>query len=509
VSGKVYLVGAGPGDPELLTLKGARCLGQAQAVVYDFLANPALLDLAPAGAERIYVGKKGGDHTLSQEEINRLLCDLGRAGKIVVRLKGGDPFVFGRGGEEASALAAADVSFEVVPGVTSAIAAPAYAGIPVTDRRCSTEVAFITGHEDPTKEGSSINWPALAGLKTLVFLMGVKNLPDICAQLIDHGKSPQTPAAAVRWGTTSQQKTITGTLNSLPRLVSEAGLKPPAIFVVGDVVGLRPEIAWFEKLPLFGKRVLVTRTRKQASKLSHKLRAMGAEVLEIPTIAIKPPADPGPLSRAAAQAESYDWLIFTSANGVTAFLAALQDAGKDVRALAGARLAAIGPATAQALTDQGLLAEVTAESFVAEGLLEALKNQGLAGKRILLPRAAKAREVLPETLRQWGAVVEVVPAYESVVPPDSGPKLAEALARGVEVITFTASSTVENLMALVSPAERERLQDLSAQGKLIVAAIGPVTAETARRHGLTVQVVPEAYTIDSFVRALAAYFGKP
>jgi len=509
VSGKVYLVGAGPGDPELLTLKGARCLGQAQVVVYDFLANPALLDLAPAAAERIYVGKKGGDHTLSQDEINRLLCDFGKAGKIVVRLKGGDPFVFGRGGEEASALASAGVSFEVVPGVTSAIAAPAYAGIPVTDRRCSTEVAFVTGHEDPTKVSSSINWPALAGLGTLVFLMGVKNLPDICAQLITHGKSPQTPAAAVRWGTTSQQETITGTLESLPRLVSEAGLKPPAVFVVGEVVKLRPEIAWFEKLPLFGKRVLVTRTRKQASKLSRKLRAMGAEVIEIPTIAIQPPADPGPLNKAAAQANTYDWLIFTSANGVEAFFAALQDAGRDVRALAGALLAAIGPATAQALKDKGLLPEVTAKSFVAEGLLEALKGQGLAGKRVLLPRAAQAREVLPETLRQWGAVVEVVPAYESVPPKGAGQNLAEALARGLEVITFTASSTVENLLALVSPADRKRLQDLSAQGKLTVAAIGPITAETARRHGLNVQVVPEAYTIDALVRALAAHFNRP
>lgn len=509
MKGKVYLVGAGPGDPELLTLKGARCLKKAEAVVYDFLANPALLDLAPAAAERIYVGKKGGDHTMGQDDINQLLCDLAAQGKTVVRLKGGDPFVFGRGGEEAGALAAAGMDFEIVPGVTSAIAAPAYAGIPVTDRRCSTEVAFITGHEDPNKKNSTINWPSLAGLGTLVFLMGVKNLPEICRQLMAHGKPPDTPAATVRWGATPRQQTITGTLATLPDLAVQAGLKPPAVTVVGEVVGLRQELAWFEKLPLFGKRVLVTRTRQQASRLSRALEDMGAAVKEIPTIAIQPPTDPGPLNRAVKRVESYQWLIFTSANGVDAFFAALEKAGKDVRSLAGARLAAIGPATAQALNKRGLQPDVTAKSFTAEGLLECLNQSEISGKRILLPRAAQAREVLPQTLREWGGLVDVVAAYESVPPQGAGQRLSQALAEGLDAVTFTASSTVTNFMNLLTPADCDILKSMSAQGKIIMAAIGPITAETAAEHGLTVHVMPQTYTIDALAQSLAAHFIKP
>lgn len=506
MSGKVYLVGAGPGDPGLLTQKGAACLKKAEVVVYDFLANPELLALAPASAERIYVGKKGGDHTMSQEDICELLCDLAAAGKIVTRLKGGDPYVFGRGGEEASALRQRGLTFEVVPGVTSAIAAPSYAGIPVTDRRATTEVAFITGHEDPTKPNSTINWASLAGIGTLVFLMGVKNLPNICEQLIKHGKSPDTPAAAVRWGTTPKQWTITGTLADLPDKVQKAGLKAPAITVVGKVVSLRDELQWFEELPLFGRRVVVTRTREQASQLSAGLRELGAEVLEIPTIALQPPSDPQPLASACENIESYDWLVFTSPNGVKAFFAALEAAGKDCRALHRAKIATIGPATGKAVAKRGLKPDVVARTFVAEGLLESLAGYDLSGATVLLPRAAQAREVLPETLASRGARVEVVTAYETIAPTGSAKALKEAMASGFDAVTFTSSSTVTNFLALLDRDDQEELIRRSKAKEVTVASIGPITSQTARDKGLEVQVEPGAYTIGDLVHALSSHF---
>lgn len=506
MSGIVYLVGAGPGDPGLLTQKGAACLKKAEVVVYDYLANPELLSLAPASAERIYVGKKGGDHTKTQEQINELLCDLAAAGKIVTRLKGGDPYVFGRGGEEASALHQRGLAFEVVPGVTSAIAAPSYAGIPVTDRRATTEVAFITGHEDPTKPGSTINWASLAGIGTLVFLMGVKNLPHICKQLMAHGKPADTPAAAVRWGTTPKQETVTGTLADLPDKVKKAGLKAPAITVVGQVVSLRDELQWFEHLPLFGKRIVVTRTREQASQLSAQLRELGAEVLEIPTIAVQPPADPEPLAKACADIEAYDWLVFTSPNGVSAFFAALNAVGKDCRSLYKAKVAAIGPATGKAVAGRGVKPDVVARTFVAEGLLDALAAHDLDGAKVLLPRAAQAREVLPETLASRGARVEVVPAYETVAPQGSAEALKQAMAEGFDAVTFTSSSTVSNFLALMDESHRRELTRRSQSGEIIAASIGPITTQTAREAGLSVQVEPGAYTIDDLVEALAGHF---
>lgn len=508
MSGKVYLVGAGPGDPGLLTQKGVACIKKAQVVVYDYLANPELLALAPLSAERIYVGKKGGDHTKTQAQINQLLCDLAASGKIVTRLKGGDPYVFGRGGEEASALHERGLAFEVVPGVTSAIAAPSYAGIPVTDRRATTEVAFITGHEDPTKPGSTINWASLAGIGTLVFLMGVKNLPHICEQLMAHGKPADTPAAAVRWGTTPKQWTITGTLADLPERVREAGLKAPAITVVGKVVSLRDELQWFEKLPLFGKRVVVTRTREQASQLSAQLRDLGAEVLEIPTIAVQPPADPEPLAKACANIEAYDWLVFTSPNGVSAFFAVLDATGKDCRALHRAKVATIGPATGQAVAQRGVKPDVVARTFVAEGLLEAIAPYDLEGAKVLLPRAAQAREVLPQTLASRGAQVEVAPAYETVAPAGSAQALKQAMADGFDAVTFTSSSTVTNFLALLDQADKQELIRRSRSGETIMASIGPITSQTARDEGLDIQVEPEAYTIDDLVEALASHFAQ-
>lgn len=508
MSGKVYLVGAGPGDPELITLKAARLLAEADTVVYDFLANPELLALAPPEAERIYVGKKGGDHTMGQEDINNLLCQLAAGGKTVVRLKGGDPFVFGRGGEEASALFKRGLAFEVVPGVTSAIAGPAYAGIPVTDRRHATEVAFVTGHEDPSKDESTINWAALAGIHTLVFLMGIKNLPNICARLMEHGKPGDTPAACVRWGTTPAQRSVTSDLAHLPEVVRQAGIKPPAVTIVGSVVELKDELGWFENLPLFGKRVLVTRTRNQAGKLSRALRRLGAEPVEVPTIEVLPPSDPEPLRRAVGSLADYDLVMLTSANGVQALFSEMARQGLDARALAGARVAAIGPATAAALAERGIQADITARVFVAEGLIEALESHHLAAARVLLPRAAQARPVLPETLRRRGAEVEVVPAYRTRAPAGSADKLAEALDQGVDIITFTASSTVTNLLELAGQQRHQRLVAASAEGAVTIASIGPITSDTARAAGLTVHLEPEAYTIEALVDSLARHFGR-
>ncbi|KIX11425.1 hydroxymethylbilane synthase [Dethiosulfatarculus sandiegensis] len=506
--GKVYLVGAGPGDPELLTRKGARCLAEAQVVVYDFLANPELLALAPLDAEKIYVGKKGGDHTMSQENINELLVNLALKGLVVTRLKGGDPYVFGRGGEEASALYHKNVPFEVVPGITSAISAPSYAGIPVTDRRCSTEVAFVTGHEDPSKPDSTINWSALAGMGTLVFLMGVKNLPMICDRLMENGKPANTPCAIVRWGTTPKQVTLTGTLADLPEKVQKAGLRPPAVTIVGDVAGLRDELLWYEKLPLFGRRIMVTRARGQASKLTKALGKLGAEILETPTIAIKPPSDPRPLRHAVLQLHKYDWLVFTSPNGVTAFAHALAASGKDARDLAGLKLATIGPATGKALSVIGVKPDLVAKTFVAEGLLESMSEYDLQDARVLLPRALKARELLPETLRSQGAHVDVVCAYETVAPEGVREEVIQALDQGLDAVTFTASSTVSNLMKLLSDQEKERFASLTREDKLKVAAIGPITAGTAEEYGLKVHFMPQAYTIDDLVKAVKDGFSE-
>lgn len=508
MSPKVYLVGAGPGDPELITVKAARLLAEAEVVVYDYLANPALLALAPDTVERIYVGKKGGDHTKSQEDINGLLCDLAASGKNVVRLKGGDPYVFGRGGEEASALAKQGHAFEVVPGVTSAIAGPSYAGIPVTDRRHATEVAFVTGHEDPSKPDSTINWAALAGIHTLVFLMGIKNLPNICARLIEHGKAPDTPAACVRWGSTPAQKSVVSDLANLPEVVKDAGIKPPAITIVGGVVELKDELNWFEHLPLFGKRILVTRTRAQASKLSQMLRALGAEPVEVPTIEILPPTDPAPLAQAVADLANYDLVLLTSVNGVDALFGEMAKQGLDARALANCKVGAIGPITAETLVAHGISPDITARVFKAEGLLAELDAANLKGAKVLLPRAAQARKILPDTLREWGAEVDVVAAYETRAPAKSAALLGQALDHGLDIITFTASSTVSNLMALADDAQRAQLIAASQDGSIIMASIGPITSDTAREAGLAIHVEPQAYTIDALVDALAAHFSE-
>jgi uroporphyrinogen III methyltransferase/synthase len=499
--GFVFLIGAGPGDPGLLTLRGAEALAKADVIVYDYLANPLLLNHARPEAEQIYVGKRAGSHTLSQDEINALLAERAMRGQRVARLKGGDPFVFGRGGEEALALAEAAVPFEVIPGITSAVAAPAYAGIPVTHRGLSSSFAVITGHEDPTKEASSIDWSRLAtGIDTLVFLMGVGNLPHIVEQLLAHGRPSETPAATVRWGTMPDQETISGTLADIADRVRAAGLKPPAVTVIGPVAALRETLCWFEKRPLFGQRILVTRTRQQASTLSARLRDLGAEAIELPTIRIMPPDDWGPLDRAIDTLANYDWIVFTSVNGVRFFWERLTLAGLDARALHGVGLAAIGPATAGALESHGLCPDYVPSTFVAEAIAVGLGD--VRGKQILLPRADIARPALAEYLDRGGARVDEITAYRTVQPELDVAQLGELLSN-VTVATFTSSSTVRNLAALAHQADLNLPRVLD--GKTI-ACIGPITAGTAQEIGLWVHVIANQYTIDGLVEALVGHF---
>ncbi|MHB1160785.1 MAG: uroporphyrinogen-III C-methyltransferase [Chloroflexota bacterium] len=499
MAGKVYLVGAGPGDPGLLTLRGAELLCLAEVVVYDRLANPLLLDrhLSPR-AERIYAGKASSQHTLEQEEINRVLVAKAREGKSVVRLHGGDPFVFGRGGEEALALVAAGIPFEVVPGVTSAVAAPAYAGIPVSHRGQNTSFAVVTGHEDPTKLESTLCWDQLAaGVGTLVFLMGLKNLGVIVQRLMQHGRAADTPVAVIRWGSWTRQQTLVGTLGDIVERVAEARLRPPAVIVVGGVVGLRETLRWWDNRPLFGKRVLVTRSREQASSLSALLRDHGAEPVEVPVLEIVPPDSYDGLDGAIGSLGSYDWIVFTSANGVKALLERLEALGRDVRALGGARLAAIGPATAQALRRCRLHVDLVPSEYVAEEVASALISRGVAGKRVLLPRADLARDVLAPDLERAGAVVDDVVAYRTVPAMADLARLREQLAGGeIDVVTFASSSTVRYLVAGLGEEARALL------ARPTIACIGPITAETARELGLRVDVVAAEHTIPGLVEAI-------
>lgn len=502
-AGKIYLVGAGPGDPKLLTLRGQECLKQADVVLYDYLANPILLDLAPEQAERIYVGRRGRGNYMDQGEVNRLMIEKARAGKVVVRLKGGDPFVFGRGGEEAEAVAKAGIPFEVVPGVTSAIAVPAYAGIPVTHRTLASTVTFVTGHEDPTKGESSLEWPRLATANgTLVFLMGMKNLPAIVEHLLAEGKSGDTPVALIRWGTRSSQRTIVGTLADIVDKAEQAEMEPPTIIVVGEVVRLREQLNWFERKPLFGKRILITRAREQAEELSALVIENGGEPVECPTIEIVPPEDWSPVDRAIASLHGYQWLVFTSANGVRLFMQRLQQAGRDARALSGLRLCCIGPRTAEELAAHGLRADLIPDEFQAEGLIKVMKAEGVAGQRILIARAAVAREILPEQLREAGAEVDVVTVYRTIRPTTQTERIKELLRRReLHILTFASSSTVRNFCALFdSPEEMRKLT-----AGVAVACIGPITARTAEEEGLSVSIVAAQNTIPALSDALVQY----
>ncbi|HUT23985.1 MAG TPA: uroporphyrinogen-III C-methyltransferase [Sumerlaeia bacterium] len=544
--GIVYLVGAGPGDPGLITVRGLECLRSAEVVVYDYLANPRLLEALPEGCERIYAGKQANRHTLAQDEINALLVEKCRQGKRVVRLKGGDPFVFGRGGEEALALREAGLRFEVVPGVTAGVAAAAYAGIPVTHRGLTSTLAFVTGHEKPDKESADIDWEPLAkGFGTVVFYMGVGNLPMIAERLRAHGRSDSTPVAVVRWGTWPRQETVTGTLADIAEKVEAAGLKPPAVIVVGEVVALREQLNWFERRPLFGRRIVTTRSRAQAGDLSRRLEELGAEAIEFPVIRTAPPEDPDPLRRAAAEAGSYDWLVFTSVNGVDAFFEALRGQGLDARSLAGTAICAIGPATATRVEKHGLIADLLPPKYIAESVAESLRALGakerrgrdardtagetpalqddmsalqdetpalpdetlaLRGLRVLLPRSDIARSFLPEALEEMGAEVTEVVAYRTALEePESVEEIREGLRDGtISAVTFTSSSTVRNFVRVVG---EEAVRDLSDEVCLV--SIGPETSRTLRQY--TKGEIAEAaeYTIPGLVDLLVRRFAAP
>lgn len=500
-AGRVALVGAGPGDPKLITLRGKELLEEADTIIYDYLANPKLLQSARAEAEKIYVGKKGGARSpLHQAEINQMMISAASAGKRVVRLKGGDPFIFGRGGEEVEALVAAGIPFEVVPGVTSAISCPAYAGIPLTHREIASSVLLVTGHEDPEKEGNAIDLKRLAtGADTLVFLMAMGNLSAITEQLIRSGKSPSTPIALIQWGTHPHQRTLVGQLDNLPEKAAAAGMKPPAVIVVGEVVSLRGQLGWFESRPLFGRRILVTRAEEQAEEFSDLLETLGAQTVSFSTLKIVPPANWDTLDRAIDQIESYDGLIFTSANGVRFFRERVKTRGLDLRILKGLEITAMGPRTAKEIETWGIRVDLIPDEFQAEGVVSALANKGIAGKRFLLPRAKEARGLLPEEIQRRGGVIDVVVAYEAVKPRYTAQEI-EALLGGsrIDMVTFGSSSTLNNFMEIVG---KERLTSSP------IACIGPITAKTAGDFGLKVAVIPKESTFPALAEAIADYFG--
>lgn len=508
-TGKVYLVGAGPGDPGLLTLKAAKAIAAADVIVYDRLIHPAVLRHAREDAELIYAGKTPQRHTLKQEEINTLLVSRGREGKVVARVKGGDPFVFGRGGEEAEALAAAGVPFEVIPGITSAIAVPAYAGIPVTHRDCASSLAIVTGHEDPAKEESSLDWQALArGVDTLVFLMGVGNLAQIAERLIANGRPGSTPAAVIEWGTRPEQHTVTAPLEAIARAAEEDAVKPPAILVVGEVVRLREKLRWFDIRPLSGRHVVVTRSREQASELTEALEALGAGVIEFPVISCRPLED-GPslerLDRAIEELETYDWVVFTSVNGVRFFLDRIFRLGGDVRALAGIQIGVMGEGTRRAVEERSLTVDFVPGRFVGESFVEEFPEKR-PGVRVLIPRAEDARELIPEQLRRHGCEVDVVPCYRTVAADTEAAELRLMLAAGtVDAVTFTSSSTVRNFVKLAGLDT----PDFRLPETVKVVSIGPVTSRTARDLGLPVHAEADPHTIGGVVQALLELLARP
>lgn len=493
----VYLVGAGPGDEDLITLKGLRCIETAEVILYDRLANSNLLKYRQPTAEIIDVGKAPDHHQYSQEEINQLLVSKAREGKIVTRLKGGDPFVFGRGGEEALALYEENIPFEVVPGITSAIAVPNYGGIPVTHRNVSTSFHVITGHEDPTKEESTVNYEALAKLEgTLIFLMGVGHLKEITEKLMLHGKDKKTPAALIHRGTTARQKTVTGTLENIVEVVKINNIKSPSIIIIGEVVNLRPQLNWLQQLPLQGKRILVTRTRQQASDLTKRLKALGAEVVEFPTIQIEAPTDFSEIDPRLHHLKEMQHIIFTSVNGVQAFFHRLKALKIDIRAIGEAKIYAIGSATKEALEEKGILVDRIPEVYTAEGILEAVKDIIKEGDRVLLPRADIARKALTEGLKQMGAVVEEIDIYRTTIPISRREDLLELLKTPVDYITFTSSSTVRNFIEILGEENRPLMESSK------LAVIGPITGKTAKDLGLQIDIEAETYTIEGLVKSI-------
>jgi len=505
--GKVYLVGAGPGDPGLITEKGLIILRNADVVIYDNLVNPELLGESPQKSEKIYVGKRAGKHTLRQEKINQLLVEKARENPVVVRLKGGDPYVFGRGAEEALALEASGIPFEVVPGVTAGVAALSYAGIPATMRGFDSSLTFVTGHEDPAKKDSDINWASLAQEKsTLVFYMGVAHLLKIVEQLLKNGKPPETPVALIRRGTFPDQRVVEGTLRTIVEKVREENVTPPALIVVGEVIRLRSKLAWFERLPLAGTGIVVTRTRHQSSALANLLRENGAEVHLLPAIRISDPDSWLPVDQVFRNAAKPDWLVFTSENGVRQWMKRLFINGKDVRWLGPVKIASIGPGTSAALKEFGITPDLEPVAFVAEGLVEAFRSISLKNKAVVLARAAEARDILPQELKKMGATVTEVAVYRTSVDEQSRARAQELFRENQNFpdwITFTSSSTVKNFVRLVG---EEQIPKISQTVK--IASIGPITTQTAKEFGFQVTVEPGQFTIRNLVEALVAYEKK-
>jgi uroporphyrinogen III methyltransferase/synthase len=505
--GKVYIVGAGPGDIGLLTMKGIKCLRKADVIVYDFHLNAQVLNYVNHDAEFIYAGKRGGHHTMTQDEINRILVEKAREGKTICRLKGGDPFVFGRGGEEAEALARNGIGFEIVPGVSSAVAAPAYAGIPLTHRLYSSSFAVIPGYEDIAKEASSLDWSRLAtGVGTLVILMAVKNLEALVGKLIENGKGPDTPVAVVRWGTRPDQRTVVSTLGGIVAEVSANEIKPPAVVIVGEVVRLREMLKWYENKPMFGHRILVTREHGEGFE---PLEELGAEIIEFPTIEIVPPENYDELDLAVERLSIYDWLIFTSANGVRCFFRRFFDLKRDIRDMKGIKLCAIGRKTASEIERYGMRVDLVPEEFRAEGLIESFvklgdlrgEGAGLKGMRFLLPRAQVARDVFPERVRELGGEIDVPVAYRTVKPEVQGKRLQRFLKEGrITIATFTSAATVNNFIEIMGNDALPFLQAVS------IAVIGPVTAKAVEKAGLKVDIMPQEPTIEAMVTAIRERF---
>ena len=500
-TGIVYLVGAGPGDPTLITVKGVQCLQKADLVVYDRLSSTRLLDYAPATAERVFMGKEPDTPGEFQRTINEVLVQAARAGKTVVRLKGGDPFVFGRGGEEALTLQAEGVPFEIVPGITSAIAVPAYAGIPVTHRGLASAFTVVSGSEDPSKPEPSLDWQALASVPgTLVVLMGWRSLPHIVQALLDHGRAPGTPVAATQWGTLATQKTVSGTLATIVELGQQAGLSSPVVTVIGPVASLRESIRWFDTKPLFGKRVLVTRSRTQASTLVQQLTGQGADVVELPAIEIAPPGDYTALDGALERITRYQWLVLASANAVQVVFDRLRLAGKDARALGSVQVAAVGPATAEALFARGVVADFVPDTYTSEALAGEFRRFPMEGAQVLIPRADIGQDSLPEGLKALGASVDQITAYRTLQPAGAKERAKELLASGnINVATFTSSSTVRNLVELLG-------DDVALLQRVLVVTIGPSTSGAARELGLRVDVEAPEHTVPGLVRALVDYY---
>jgi len=497
--GKCILAGAGPGDIGLVTLRTKGAVEQADVIVYDYLSNPEILSWSRPDAEIIYAGKQSGAHTLSQTEINELILERAKGGKLVVRLKGGDPFVFGRGAEEAEILAQAGIPFEIVPGITSAIAVPAYAGIPVTQRGVTSSFTVFTGHEDPTKEGSAIDYAALIQSRgTLVMLMGAGRLSKVVGELRANGAGPTMPVALVRWGTTGRQETLVGQLQNIEELTLD--IEPPVVAVFGDVVTYRQRLKWFEDRPLFGRRIVVTRTRQQAGALSARLRLLGADVSELPTIKIIPPENLMEFGELVRDSFQYDWVVFTSPNGVTAFFDLFFKLYDDARALGNARIAAIGPGTAKRVKDFHLAVDLQPEEAVAERLVEAFQqHESVENLKFLLVRAANARDVLPKRLTQMGAIVDEAIAYRTVPETDDTTGAKKRFTdEGADLITFTSSSTVENFVAMKLPWP---------QG-IKTASIGPITSATMQQAGLKVDVEATQHDIDGLVDAILGLLGR-